>query len=272
MRMGDIWVMNADGTGQAQLTATSELDTSPSFTPDGRILFSRIVTTPAFNQEIFVMGSDGSGQTNLTNDPAGDSSPDMAPDGTTITFTRLVSSSPLDFDIFVMNSDGSGQAGVVTGPALDTASVFAPDGNRIAFSRNPTGPAIAGEIFAAAGNGADPVNLTNTGDEDIDSQPDWQPDLTPPPETPPPDTVPPDTTLKRRPRNIVHGTRARYRFSSNETGSTFECKLDHRKFKPCNSPKKYKHLQDGKHTFRVRAIDAAGNVDPKPAKDSFKVR
>ena len=32
-----------------------------------------------------------------------------------------------------------------------------------------------------------------------------------------------------------------------------------------------KRLKKGKHKFQVRAIDAAGNVDPSPAKDKFKV-
>ena len=32
-----------------------------------------------------------------------------------------------------------------------------------------------------------------------------------------------------------------------------------------------KHLSPGKHKFQVRAIDAAGNVDPSAAKDKFKV-
>ena len=30
-------------------------------------------------------------------------------------------------------------------------------------------------------------------------------------------------------------------------------------------------LKPGKHKFKVRAIDAAGNIDPSPAKDKFKV-
>jgi len=32
-----------------------------------------------------------------------------------------------------------------------------------------------------------------------------------------------------------------------------------------------KHLDEGKHKFKVRATDAAGNTDPTPAKDKFKV-
>ena len=37
------------------------------------------------------------------------------------------------------------------------------------------------------------------------------------------------------------------------------------------SPKKVKHLDEGKHKFKVRAVDGAGNVDPTAAKDKFKV-
>jgi hypothetical protein len=53
--------------------------------------------------------------------------------------------------------------------------------------------------------------------------------------------------------------------------STFEGNLDKKKFKACDSPRKVKRLDEGKHKFKVRAIDAAGYVDPSPAKDKFKV-
>ena len=45
----------------------------------------------------------------------------------------------------------------------------------------------------------------------------------------------------------------------------FECKRDGRAYSECSSPKKISGLSGGKHTFRVRAIDEAGNVDPTPA-------
>jgi hypothetical protein len=83
--------------------------------------------------------------------------------------------------------------------------------------------------------------------------------------------VPPQTKIKKRPKNKIDTTKAKYKFKSGEPGSTFECKLDKKKFKPCTSPKKVKRLKEGKHKFKVRAIDAAGNVDPTPAKDKFKV-
>ncbi|MDX6662036.1 MAG: hypothetical protein QOG09_138 [Solirubrobacterales bacterium] len=74
-----------------------------------------------------------------------------------------------------------------------------------------------------------------------------------------PDTTAPITnfgskTIKRSAR------KATFRFSSNEAGSTFLCKLDSRPFSRCSSPKKYRHLALGKHKFKVRARDAAGNL------------
>jgi hypothetical protein len=51
----------------------------------------------------------------------------------------------------------------------------------------------------------------------------------------------------------------------------FQCKLDKKKFKKCRSPKTFKHLSAGRHKVKVRAIDAAGNVDPTPAKRRFRI-
>ena len=78
------------------------------------------------------------------------------------------------------------------------------------------------------------------------------------------DTFAPSTTLTSTPPNPSAGKSAAFAFSSNETGATFECKLDSAAFSGCGSPKGYNNLTDGSHTFEVRAKDAAGNVDPTP--------
>jgi hypothetical protein len=57
-----------------------------------------------------------------------------------------------------------------------------------------------------------------------------------------------------------------------EPGATFHCKLDRGRWRTCRSPKTYRKLRPGGHTFRVRAIDAAGNVDPTAAKRRWHVR
>ena len=96
-------------------------------------------------------------------------------------------------------------------------------------------------------------------------------DLPRPPEITPPDTNPPQTKITKGAANKTDKTKVKFKFTSSEPGSTFECGLASRKFKPCASPKTIKNLNQGKHKFKVRAIDAAGNVDPTPAKDKFKV-
>lgn len=68
----------------------------------------------------------------------------------------------------------------------------------------------------------------------------------------------------------VKGNTVKFKFSSSEKGSKFECKLDKKKFKPCKSPKTYKNLKPGKHVFKVRAVKG-GVADPTPAKRKFKV-
>jgi hypothetical protein len=60
-------------------------------------------------------------------------------------------------------------------------------------------------------------------------------------------------------------------FSSNEAGSTFQCSLNGAAFAGCTTPANYTGLAVGNHTFQVRAIDAAGNVDPTPAGHAWTV-
>jgi CSLREA domain-containing protein len=78
------------------------------------------------------------------------------------------------------------------------------------------------------------------------------------------------TTIKRGPKGKTHATTAKFKFVSSLSGSSFECKLDKGKFKPCKSPKTYKKLKPGKHVFKVRA-KKGGVTDPTPAVRKFKV-
>jgi CSLREA domain-containing protein len=64
--------------------------------------------------------------------------------------------------------------------------------------------------------------------------------------------------------------KATFRFTSSEAGSTFECKIDKTRFRPCKSPKSYKLKPGKKHKFRVRAINSIGETDATPAKAKVK--
>jgi hypothetical protein len=71
--------MNADGTGQTDLTNSPANDNDPSWSPDGTKIAFTTDRGPTGDNEIFVMNADGSGQTDLTNSPANESDPDWQP-------------------------------------------------------------------------------------------------------------------------------------------------------------------------------------------------
>jgi hypothetical protein len=91
---------------------------------------------------------------------------------------------------------------------------------------------------------------------------------TPPPEQ---DTTPPETTITASPANPTVSTSASFSFSSNESGSTFQCRIDGGSYASCTSPKTYSSLAVGSHTFDVRATDQAGNVDSTPATRTWQI-
>jgi len=88
------------------------------------------------------------------------------------------------------------------------------------------------------------------------------------PRPPRPDRQAPRTTLGFHPRSLLITERKRrrvvFRFDSNESGSSFRCKLDARPYRGCTSPRAYA-VKPGRHVFRVFAVDRAGNRDPSPA-------
>ena len=93
-----------------------------------------------------------------------------------------------------------------------------------------------------------------------------------------PDTDPPETTITKRPKAKTEKTTAKFKFTSSEANSTFQCKLKGKgldtavkHFGFCSSPRKYKHLDPGKYKFFVFATDAAGNPDATPATQKFRV-
>jgi hypothetical protein len=88
------------------------------------------------------------------------------------------------------------------------------------------------------------------------------------------DTTPPETTIE----SVVDGNTDAMSegsstlsngvtvvFGTNEAGSSFEYNLDNAGFVAGSSPITFSGLDYGPHTLEIRAIDAAGNVDPSPA-------
>lgn len=84
------------------------------------------------------------------------------------------------------------------------------------------------------------------------------------------DTDPPETTL-RGPQTTTN-RRPTFRLRSDETGSTFSCKLDARPYGSCTSPYRTPRLSFGQHVLKVKATDPVGNIDTTPAKKTFRVK
>ena len=87
------------------------------------------------------------------------------------------------------------------------------------------------------------------------------------------DTVAPDTTLSGGPDGLTPSNEASFTFTSPDPAATFECRFDEVEdgWEPCVSPWEQSGLADGAHTFEVRAVDAAGNVDEDPPFRQFTV-
>ncbi len=87
------------------------------------------------------------------------------------------------------------------------------------------------------------------------------------------DTTGPKSKISHHPRRKTHKRRAKFKFKAKGAASDvagFKCKLDHRRFKTCRSPKKVE-VKPGKHTFQVEAIDDLGNAG-KRAEFKWKVK
>jgi arylsulfatase A-like enzyme len=94
-----------------------------------------------------------------------------------------------------------------------------------------------------------------------------------------PDTTPPDTTITEQPTDPSSSSSASFSFTGTDaatlaTDLAFQCRLDspdEAAFAECSNPTAYSDLAIGSHTFEVRAVDEAGNVDATPASYSWEI-
>jgi hypothetical protein len=88
------------------------------------------------------------------------------------------------------------------------------------------------------------------------------------------DGTAPRTSIRRHPPKLIvtrrRSVRAVFGFRSDEAGSSFACKVGGGPLRPCGG-RLARRFTLGRHTVRVRAEDAAGNVDPSPAVFRFRV-
>lgn len=168
---GEIYVMNADGSGVRRLTDNQVPDADPAWSPDGsKIAFTRGPADPSsWAYDLYIMNADGSGIIRLTYDEQYNVDPAWSPDGTKIVFTRGGS------EIYLMNADGSGVANLSNNPVgNDATPAWSPDGTQIVFAsqRNDTDY----RLYVVNADGSGVTRLTGGQGQDI--SPTWSPDAT----------------------------------------------------------------------------------------------
>jgi arylsulfatase A-like enzyme len=94
-----------------------------------------------------------------------------------------------------------------------------------------------------------------------------------------PDTTAPDTTITEQPTDPSSSGSASFSFTGTDgmtppSDLAFQCRLDSQDeagFAGCSSPQSYSDLAVGTHTFDVRAVDEAGNMDATPESYSWTI-
>jgi Tol biopolymer transport system component len=161
----DVYVMNADGSDQRNLTHTTEAeDYAAAYAPDGRTI--AFAAYDGLSTRIFVINADGSGKRALTPEIT-ETSIAWSPDGRKIAF--------FDAGISVVNADGSGLRRLARNVAFFDLS-WAPDGRKMTFVRlrhpmnqgpatgepPPPSPPPAADLWVMNTDGTGQRNLTRT--------------------------------------------------------------------------------------------------------------
>jgi len=95
--------------------------------------------------------------------------------------------------------------------------------------------------------------------------------LRPPPATP--SYLRPHTRITFAPAAKTRKRNPVFRFVdlTEQVGTSFSCKLDRSAWKRCSSPLRLKRLGRGPHLLEIKAVNAAGAPEPRPATRRFRV-
>ena len=169
----EIYVMDANGKNQQNLTNNPADDGYPSWSPDGKqIIFQS--NRDELQYEIYVMDADGGNQQKLTENPNNeDEYPSWSPDGQQIVFVSA-KDGHFGYEIYVMDADGGNLQRLTENLKHEWDPVWSPDGKRIAFSLDRKGDGVNFEIYVMDADGANQRRLTENRSDDV--SPSWSPD------------------------------------------------------------------------------------------------
>lgn len=162
----EIYIMNADGSNQIQLTQNWHSSYSPSFSPDGTKI--AYVSDHEGDYHIYTINTDGTNQQriNFAGDFIGAHAPTFSADGSKIVFvgTTLTETGTSRDEYYIANSDGSAPVRLTfTGGFNRYQAGISPDGSNILVSRWQ-------DIYAVSTDGSGVMtNLTNSSPAETDA-------------------------------------------------------------------------------------------------------
>ena len=155
--VGDIYLINSDGSQKRNVTNSSSRDFVASFSPDGSlIVFESFPSHSSLEKDIHIINADGTNRKYLTNTIGRDRLPKFLPDGSKIVFS---SDRTGDFDIYTMNVDGSDQINLTNNPANDWYWDISKDGSKLLFTSERDGYL---NVYSLNVDGSNLTKLTNS--------------------------------------------------------------------------------------------------------------
>ena len=165
--MGEIYRMNADGSGATALTRSPAWYLSPLWSPDGQTIAFSLTRRDTSKWTIAVIDATGGDPRMLTDGGGNDILDSWSPDGTRLLFHSDRTGRP---QVFVMNADGSGQTRL-TNVGDNWGGAWSPRGDTIAFASSRGGRL---QIYTMDSTGRGQRRLmSSTGDDWL---PAWSPD------------------------------------------------------------------------------------------------
>jgi Tol biopolymer transport system component/DNA-binding winged helix-turn-helix (wHTH) protein len=167
----DIWVMNADGSGQRQLTADAGVNAHPTVSPDGRHIVFASNRAGTFN--IWRMDGDGGNPVRLTAG-GGEKFPHWSPDGRWVVYNSVSPDENL-YSLWKVSVEG-GEPARLTDSDSERPAV-SPDGRRVAsFHRDASAAGGYGVVVTPFDGG--PPERTFAVPQDVVPLPfvRWSPD------------------------------------------------------------------------------------------------
>ncbi|MDR1743512.1 MAG: hypothetical protein LBR48_06795 [Dysgonamonadaceae bacterium] len=134
----DLWLADADGTNQRQITHTPDLqEGGAQFLPDNKTILFRAWKKSEQGQEnrdmhIYTVKDDGSDLQQITTEPGTHWAPFPAPDGKHAVYVKVLP--PRNYEIFLINLQTKEEQRLTYNSAFDGFPSISPDGKLLAFT------------------------------------------------------------------------------------------------------------------------------------------